>query len=103
MEWYEYVAYFFVGVLLANGIPHFINGITGKRFQSPFSWPPGVGESSAVANVIWGLLNVFGGYALLFGVGDFVFGINRGALMVGLGALVAAVFLSVYFQRIRSE
>jgi len=103
MEWYDYVAYFFAGALLANGVPHFVNGISGKRFQSPFAWPPGVGESSAVVNAIWGLINFGGFYAILFGVGDFVFGINRGALIVAIGALVTALFLSAYFQRIRGQ
>ncbi len=103
MEWYEYLAYFFAGVLLANGVPHFVNGISGKRFQSPFASPPGVGESSAVVNAVWGLFNFSAGYVLIFGVGDFVLGVNRGALMVVIGALVTCIFLAVHFQRVRSQ
>ncbi len=103
MEWYEYLACFFGGVLLANGVPHFVNGISGKRFQSPFASPPGVGESSAVVNAIWGLFNFSAGYVLIFGVGDFVLGVNRGALMVAAGALVTCIFLAVHFQRVRSS
>ena len=101
MEWYEYLAYFFAGALLANGVPHFVEGIAGRRFQSPFASPPGVGESSPVVNVVWGLANLAAGYALISGVGDFAFGLTRSALMVFLGALVAAVFLAAYFQRVR--
>ena len=103
MEWYAYLAYFFAGAFLANGVPHFVSGITGKRFQSPFASPPGVGESSPLVNVIWGLVNFFIGYALIFGVGEFCLGFTRDALMVGLGALVAAVFLAGYFGRIRGR
>ncbi len=103
MEWYEYIAYFFAGGLLANGVPHFVNGISGKRFQSPFASPPGVGESSAVVNAIWGLFNFSAGYVLIFGVGDFVLGVNRGALMVAVGALVTCIFLAVHFQRVRNR
>jgi len=101
MEWYAYVAYLFAGVFLANGVPHFVEGITGRRFPSPFASPPGVGDSPPVVNVLWGLSNVAGGYALISGVGDFHFGLTRPALMVFLGALVMAVCLAVYFGRAR--
>ena len=103
MAWYAYLAYFFAGVFLANGIPHFVQGITGNKFQSPFASPPGVGESSPWVNVIWGLVNFFIGYALIFGVGNFTFGFNLGVLMVALGALLTAVALARYFGRVRSS
>ena len=54
MAWYAYLAYFAAGALLVNGVPHFVNGISGKRFQSPFASPPGVGESPPLVNVLWG-------------------------------------------------
>jgi hypothetical protein len=101
MEWYAYLAYLFAGAFLANGVPHFVEGITGKRFPSPFASPPGVGESPPVVNVVWGLANFAGGYALVSGVGDFAFGLTRSALMVFLGALVMAVFLASHFGRAR--
>jgi hypothetical protein len=103
MEWYVYLAYFLGGAFFANGTPHFVHGISGERFQSPFAWPPGKGESPALVNAVWGLVNIAAGYALVFEVGDFVFGLTRGSFMVGLGALLASVCLSVYFQRIRSR
>jgi len=101
MTWNAYLAYFAAGALLANGVPHFVNGISGKRFQSPFASPPGVGESPPLVNAIWGLANFAGGFALIFGVGYFRFGLNRAALMVGLGALAISVILSVHFGRVR--
>lgn len=101
MTWNAYLAYFAAGALLANGVPHFVNGISGKRFQSPFAWPPGVGESPALVNVLWGLANFAGGFALIFGVGHFRFGMNRAAIMVGLGGLAISVLLSMYFGRVR--
>lgn len=102
MDWYVYLAYFFAGVFLVNGVPHFVSGVCGNRFQSPFASPPGVGESSPLINVFWGLANFAAGYALIFGVGDFVFGLTRSALMVGVGALVFAPFLARHFGRVRS-
>lgn len=101
MEWYVYLAYFLGGAFLVNGAPHFVHGISGERFQSPFASRPGVGESPALVNVVWGLVNFGAGYALIFEVGDFVFGLTRGGFTVGLGALLMSVCLSVYFQRVR--
>ena len=103
MAWYAYLAYFLAGVFLANGVPHFVHGISGKKFQSPFASPPAVGESSALVNVIWGLANFIVGYALIYGVGDFTFGFSPAVLMVGLGIIVAAVALAFYFGRVRSR
>ncbi len=98
MLWYVYLAYFFAGVFLANGIPHFVQGISGKRFSSPFAEPP-EGKSSAVVNVIWGMVNFVIGYALIVGVGNFALGFTLDALMVGIGASVTAVGLAWHFGR----
>ncbi len=35
MEWYAYLAYFAAGALVANGVPHFVNGISGKAVSEP--------------------------------------------------------------------
>ena len=103
MTWYAYVAYFVAGLFLANGVPHFVNGISGKRFQSPFASPPGVGESSPLINVVWGIVNFIIGYVLIFGVGDFKGGLTLEVLMVGLGILVAALALAWHFGRVRKS
>jgi hypothetical protein len=71
MRWYHYVAYFFGGAFLANALPHLGNGISGHAFQSPFASPPGVGLSSSVVNVAWGLFNLAIGYLLVCRVGSF--------------------------------
>jgi len=99
--WYFYLAYFIAGFFMVNGVPHFVNGISGRRFQSPFAKPPAVGESSAVVNVVWGLVNFVIAYALVWAVGDFKCGFTTDMLMVGLGALVGAVGLAWWFSRVR--
>jgi hypothetical protein len=101
MAWYTYLAYIFAGFFLANGVPHFVQGISGKRFPSPFASPPGRGESPPPVNVLWGLANFFIGYTLIFEVGDFHFGMTRDVLMVALGALLISVPLSITFGRAR--
>jgi hypothetical protein len=47
MLWYDYLAHFVAGAFLANGVPHFVQGICGNKFQTPFARPRGIGESSA--------------------------------------------------------
>ena len=103
MAWYAYLADFFAGIFLANGVPHFVHGISGKKFPSPFAKPPGVGESSPLVNVIWGLVNFFIGYALLFGVGHFTFGLGIDVLLTGLGVIVISVCLALSFERARRK
>jgi len=103
MSWYAYVAYFFAGIFLANGVPHFVNGISGKKFQTPFAKPPGVGESSSVVNVVWGLFNFVVGYALVFGVGQFSCGLTIATLMVALGVIVISVYLAFRFGQLHNS
>jgi hypothetical protein len=64
MEWYHYLAAFFAGFFLTNVIPHFVQGISGNKFPTPFSKPPGKGLSSATVNVVWSLVNLVIGYLL---------------------------------------
>ncbi|MCY1056947.1 hypothetical protein [Nannocystis sp. SCPEA4] len=71
MRWYHWVAYFFGGAFLANFVPHFVQGVSGAPFQSPFADPPGQGLSSASVNVVWGVTNLFVAYLLLLRVGSF--------------------------------
>ena len=93
MRWYHYVAYFFAGAFLANAIPHFVNGVSGHPFQSPFAHPPGEGLSSSTVNVLWGFFNLAVGYVLLCR-GKFELRNTRHVVVLGLGVLAMAVMLS---------
>lgn len=64
MIWYHYVAGFFAGIFLANSIPHYVKGVTGESFPTPFANPPGKGLSSPMTNAIWGLVNLLIGFLL---------------------------------------
>ena len=103
MPWHFYVLEFVSGLLLANGVPHFVQGVSGHRFQSPFSAPRGVGESSPLVNVLWGFANLAAGFILLWFFGPRGFEEPIGWIVVGLGVLVAAVGLSVRFGNVRSK
>lgn len=64
MSWYAYLACFFAGAFFANTVPHFVKGISGDRFPTPFARPPGRGLSSPTVNVVWALFNMVLGYTL---------------------------------------
>ena len=64
MQWYHYFSGFWAGMFLANFVPHFIKGVAGDFFPTPFSKPPGKGLSSPLVNVLWALCNLVLGYLL---------------------------------------
>jgi hypothetical protein len=99
MKWYHYLAYFFGGAFLANAVPHFMMGVTGHPFQSPFASPPGEGLSSALINVLWGFFNVVVGYVLLARVGNFELRKTVHFVVAGLGALIMGILLAHSFGR----
>jgi hypothetical protein len=41
MEWLHLVSWCFAGAFLTNAVPHFVSGVMGRPFQSPFAKPPG--------------------------------------------------------------
>jgi len=102
MVWYVYVGWLFAGAFLTNAIPRIVQGACGNRFQTPFASPRGVGESSAVVNVLWGFCNVAIGGALLY-----IFlpqlpppwPLSAVAL---IGGLVVALYLARHFGRVRN-
>ena len=98
MNWYNYVACFFAGAFLANVVPHFVHGISGDRFPTPFAKPPGRGLSSPTVNVAWAWVNLIVGY-LLFRAGH-VSSENAPALMTFLAGIVAiSTILSYRFRQ----
>jgi len=66
MLWYHYIACFFAGVFLTNAIPHFVHGVSGDKFPTPFANPPGKGLSSPRINVLWALFNIAIGSLLVW-------------------------------------
>ncbi len=96
MIWHHYVASFFAGAFLANFVPHFVQGISGNRFPSPFANPPGKGLSSPTVNVLWALANLAVGY-ILFRVGNVATG-GYGVLVVFfVGIALLSIRMSSHF------
>jgi len=103
MAWTVYVAYFFGGAFLGNFVPHFVSGVCGRKFPSPFAKPPGKGLSSPLINVLWGLLNLVVAYFLILRVGDFDIRQLTQAGTVGLGMLFIGVQLAITFGRLEKK
>ena len=99
MRWYQDIGYFFGGAFLVNAIPHFVSGVSGHPFQSPFATPPGEGLSPAWVNVLWGSANLVFAYLLLGRVGKFEFRCWCHILAAGAGALGMGLMLSLTFGR----
>jgi hypothetical protein len=65
VPWWTWVGAFFGAAFAANGIPHYVHGLSGKRFPTPFSGGAGTLDGP-VRNVFWGAGNLIAGGVLLW-------------------------------------
>ena len=99
MEWGHDISYFFGGAFLTNAVPHFVSGVMGRPFQSPFAKPPGQGFSSSTVNVLWGFFNLAVAWALVFLVGSFSPRDPWQMLALGVGLLPMSLISARAFGR----
>jgi hypothetical protein len=89
--------------LLSQRRSAFRAGNCGNKFQTPFARPRGVGESSALVNVIWGWFNfIIGGVLLRLSFPPLPPPPTI-TLATLLGVLVMAILLSLHFGRVRNS
>lgn len=93
------LAYFFGGAFLANAVPHYVSGVMGRAFQSPFAKPHGQGLSSSTVNVLWGFANLAIAYGLILHVGQFDLRVADHIASLGLGLLLMGVVSARLFGR----
>jgi len=98
MNWLHDLAYLFGGAFASNAVPHFVSGVMGRPFQSPFAKPPGKGLSSPLTNVLWAFFNLAVGYVLAY-VGHVGRTQTITIVLVALGAVLMSVMLSINFQK----
>jgi hypothetical protein len=98
VNWYNYVACFFAGMFFANVVPHFVHGISGNRFPTPFADPPGKGLSSPTVNVVWALLNLVVGY-ILFRIGRVSNGGDWALVVFFAGIAAISTQMSAHFSK----
>ena len=99
MKWYHYIACFFAGAFLANFVPHFIQGISGASFPTPFADPPGKGLSSSYVNVLWAFFNLIIG-VLLWKVGRVSTQYKWTIAIAFLGFFIMSLMLSHGFKHL---
>jgi hypothetical protein len=89
MVWLHLPAYFFAGAFSANFVPHFVSGVLGRTFPTPFASPPFRGPSSPRVNVLYAMCNLAVVYALLVRIGEFEprNALHAGAFGLGLAAM----------------
>jgi hypothetical protein len=85
-------------MFLANFVPHFVQGISGDGFPTPFADPPGEGLSSPLVNVLWSLFNLVVGY-VLFRVGKVASGGELALVIFFAGIVAISTMLSVHFAK----
>lgn len=90
---------FFAGAFLCNSVPHLVAGLQGRKFPTPFSIPATIGYSSALTNVLWGLLNGVVGLLLLDAT-PLTVGLNAGSISALLGAAGVGIFVAMHFGRV---
>ena len=96
IRWYHYLAAFFAGFFLANVVPHFVNGVSGNSFPTPFANPPGKGLSSPLTNVLWALLNLLVGY-LLFRASKINSKRTLALIIFFIGIICISIMLAINF------
>jgi hypothetical protein len=99
MEWLHCFSYFFGGAFFSNAIPHFVSGVLGHPFQSPFAKPSGQGLSSSTVNVLWGVFNFAVAYPLICRVGAFSLRSTPHVAALGLGFLLMGLVSARHFGR----
>jgi hypothetical protein len=96
VNWYNYIACFFSGIFLTNVVPHFVKGICGDRFPTPFAKPPGQGLSSPTTNVLWSLANLVVGCEL-FRIGNVAGGADFTLIVFFAAVAILSVLMSARF------
>ena len=98
----SFVSSFVAGAFFCNSLPHLVCGLTGRAFPTPFARPRGVGRSSAVANFLWGFVNLVLGWALV-AWRPFRLGPDTRWLTFGLGVLLLGLYLAWRFGRLAAK
>jgi hypothetical protein len=103
MTWQYGVAYFFGGVFLANFTPHFVAGVSGRPFPTPFAKPRFSGVSSPAVNILWGLFNLVAAYVLLVVVGDLELHRVSDVAIAATGFALASLFIARSVTKMQRE
>lgn len=103
MTWSQGMTYFFGGLFFANFTPHFIAGVSGRSFHTPFAKPPFRGVSSPQVNLVWGFFNLAVAYWLLIAVGELELRHGAQVAVAAAGFAAGALFVARSVTKMRRE
>ena len=98
--------YFLSGVILTNGTPHLINGLSGRYWPKKSKLISNAEKSyqqkkiscSPIVNFIWGFFNVIIALFIILGVGDFAFDLSIDFYCLLFGVLIGGIYISWNFS-----
>jgi hypothetical protein len=82
------------GLFAANSVPHFVHGVSGKPFRTPFVRLTGTKVNGPVVNVLWSWANLAAAYLLVSFATT-----NWQLLPFVAGAFCASLALALIFSR----
>ena len=103
-SWQDYLIALFSALFLVNGVPHFVHGVSGKQFPTPFSGAAGTLDGP-VRNGFWGAANLAVGGALLWAIAGSLADPSI-VIEMGLVGTLGGAFLAYAFgnpERIRGR
>ncbi len=90
IPWWCYFLAIPAMAFLVNGVPHYVHGVSGKQFPTPFSGGSGTLDGAA-RNVFWGAANSIVGGVLLWLIWPGVADMSLIAEMVVLAIVFSAL------------
>ncbi|MDE1157021.1 MAG: hypothetical protein PW791_01870 [Neorhizobium sp.] len=103
MPFSAYIAHFIAAAMMTNGIPHFVSGVCGRPFRTPFVrlTNSGAGEpvSPPVVNVVWGWANFLVAFLIFANIGPLYIGTPGDTIFVAAGMLIMGIILATIFGR----
>lgn len=98
----HYALLVLAGAMLCNALPHLAAGTRGEPFPSPFSRPPGEGDSSPLVNFFWGLFNLLmGGWIVT--THPVALSLNPDFLAVLAGVVLLGTWISIHFGKVQAR
>ncbi|MBO0474822.1 hypothetical protein IGL98_002444 [Enterococcus sp. DIV0840] len=86
------ILYLLLGIIFANGIPHFVKGITAQEWDVPWEKP-----AKATTNVLWGVTNWLI-TVLLWAIFEPVLTI-LGVIMFFIGMAITGYLLALHWSK----
>ncbi len=102
IHWYNFLAAFFAGGFLLNAFPHFVQGLSGNAFPTPFAKPSGRGLSSPLTNTFWAFANLIIGF-FIFKASKVSFDVNLLLLVFLAGMLTTSIISATNFAKKMKE